>query len=104
MDKIRQLKTSDIFFVSKILKKMNLKIDTQKGKTQEQVGAEIMLSAFENLHMAENEVNEWFGSLIGKNGKEFADMPLETSLLVIKQLKEIPGITNFFKSAVQRTK
>jgi len=95
---IRGLKTSDIFKMSKILKKMSLKIDTE-GKTQEQVGAEIIMSAFENLYMAQDDVNEFMGDLVGLSAKEFNELPIENSVKIIQQFKNIPGITGFFKAA-----
>jgi hypothetical protein len=100
---MRSLKTSDIFKMSKILKKMNLKIDP-KGKTQEQLGAEFVIAAAENLHLAEKEVNEFLGDLIGLKGEEFADLPIFEAVDIIKQFKAQPGVANFLSQAGQLTK
>ena len=89
---LRGLKTSDIFKMSKILKKMNLKIEPSykeinaegktitKEKTQQQVGAELFLSAFENLHMAEAEVNGLLADMSNMTTEEFSELPLEKTL------------------------
>jgi hypothetical protein len=99
---MRKLKTTDIFAISKILKKINIKIDAE-GKSQVQFGAELILTAFENLHLAEYEVNEFFGSLTGMTANEFSELEFEKTLEIIKEFKEISGIENFFKSAGQLT-
>jgi hypothetical protein len=103
--KMRNLKTNDIYPMSKILKKLNLKkeLDT-KDKTQAQLGAELILSVFENLYMAQSEVNEFIGSMVGISGEEFGNLPLEESQAIIMQFKELPNISNFFKLAGQLTK
>jgi len=92
--KIRELKTSDIFKVSKILKKMNLKLE---GEKQEEVGKNLIMDIFENLHLAENEVNEFVGGLVGLKPEEFAELPLPESIKIIMDLKEI--LPSFFTSA-----
>jgi predicted unusual protein kinase regulating ubiquinone biosynthesis (AarF/ABC1/UbiB family) len=99
---IRKLITSDIYKVSKVLKKMGLKVDT-KDKTQEQLGAEFIISAFENLHLAELEVNEFFGSLSGMTAQEFAELPIEKTFELIAEFKNISGIDAFFNFASQLT-
>lgn len=96
--KIRALKTNDLFSLSKILKKMGMKIDPT-DKTQEQLGGEIILGMFENIHMAQSETNEWLGSLVEMNGEEFGELPIEQSFEVISEIKNIPGIASFFKEA-----
>jgi len=94
--KIRELKLSDAFKVSKILKKLNLDMDFNK-KTQEQIGGELLLSLFGNLYLAEEETGEFLGGLVGLTSQEFNDLPLADSIKIIKQVKDIPEIANFFK-------
>ena len=101
---LRELKTSDIFTLSRILKKMNLKNELKVAeKSQKQVGAEIILTAFENLHMAEKEVNEFLADLAGIEVEEFKNLEIEKSLEIIGEVKKLKGISNFFKSAGQST-
>lgn len=98
---LRELKTKDIFKMSKILKKMNLKINADEGKTQRQVGAELILSAFENLHFAEFEVNEFFADMANLTVKEFEELPFEKSMEILKEFKSIAGLSSFLKQANQ---
>jgi hypothetical protein len=100
---MRPLITNDIYKVSKILKKMNLKIELE-GKTKEQLGAELMMEAFENLHLAETEVNEFLGGLVGLSGSEFGVLPLDESFEIMNQFKELPGVGTLFQRAGQLTK
>jgi hypothetical protein len=96
---LRNLKTADIFKMSKILKKMGLKVDAGEGKTQQQVGAELILSVFENIHMAEAEVNEFLADLAGMKAAEFAELPIEQTMEIMAEFKQIPGLASFFKTA-----
>ena len=96
---LRGLKTSDIFKMSKILKQMGLKVDAGEGKTQQQVGAELILSVFENIHLAENEVSEFLAELSGMKAEEFAELPIEKTMEIMTEFKQIPGLASFFKSA-----
>jgi hypothetical protein len=95
---LRKLNISDIFKVSKIIKKMGVKIETE-NKTQSQLGAELILSMFENIHLAESEISEWMGSLAGITAEEFKNQDIEKTIEMISELKQLSGITNFFKSA-----
>ena len=95
---MRELKTQDVFKMSRILKKMDIKIDVD-NKTQTQVGAEVILKTGENLHLAETEINEFMGSLIGIPAKEFAELPLAKASEYLEEFKNLPGIANFFKLA-----
>lgn len=83
------------------MKKMGLKIDAGEGKTQQQVGAELILSVFENLHLAENEVNEFLSDMVEMKVEDFEELPVEKTLEIIKEFKNISGLSNFFKQANQ---
>jgi hypothetical protein len=100
---MRPLKMGDVFKMSKILKKMNLKIDPN-GKTQDQLGAEFVIAAAENLHLAEEEVNDFLGDLVDMPGWEFAALPISEAVDIIKQFKAQPGVANFLSQAGQLTK
>jgi hypothetical protein len=103
---MRPLKTNDIFPMSKIIKKMNLKLDkvSFKDKTQEQAGVEILLMAAENLHLAQEEVNSFLGSLVGITGQDFGELPIEDSLSIIQQFREQKGLSSFFNLAAKSTR
>ena len=101
--KMRELRTKDIFVVSRLLKKMDLNLDF-KGKDQEQLGGELLMSLFENLHMAEQETSEFFGGLVGITAEDFLNLPIDEAIGIIKLLMSQPGIADFFKRAGQLTK
>lgn len=106
---MRALKTSDIFAMSRILKKLelDLKIDISKFKgkelTAEDAGKEafiqLLKTALENLHQAEKEVNGFLGSLVGLNEKKFGELPIEDTFEIIAQFKGQKGLANFLKLA-----
>lgn len=100
---MRELKTMDVFKMSKILKKIDLTIDAD-DKTQEQLGAEIMLQIGENLHLVEKEVNEFLASLIGIPAKEFSELPIAKTLEYFEEFKNLDGIASFFKLAGKQIK
>lgn len=116
--KVRKLSWGDTFKLSKILKKMNLKIDASEiaknidpedlktgTMSLEKAGLQAMipifLQALENLHQAEPEVNEFLGSLVGITGEEFGKLPIEDGIAVIGQLAGQKGVSDFLKSAGQ---
>lgn len=108
---MRDLKTNDVFAMSRIIKKMKLKDEIKvpevEGKTQEQVGAEFGLTlaylVAENIGAAQKEVNEFMGSLVGRTGEEFGELPITETLKYFEEFRKIPGIANFFKQAGRLT-
>lgn len=95
---MRELKTMDIFKMSKILKKMDIQLNAE-GKTAEKLGGELILQLGENLHLVENEVNEFMANLIGCTSKEFSELPIAKAFEYFEEFKKLPGIADFFKSA-----
>lgn len=99
---MRPLKTMDIFKMSKILKKLDVKtneIKTDEGMTQTQVGITVILKALENLHLAETEVNEFLSGLVGLTADEFNELPIEDTFEILTLFKEQKGIVNFLQLA-----
>lgn len=107
---MREPTTADVFKMSRILKKMAISIEAETteivegetkkvAKSQEQVGAEIILKIGENLHMAEKEVSSLMASLIGIPVKEFEELPIIRTLKYFEEFKAMPGIGDFFKIA-----
>lgn len=96
---MRALKTSDIFKMSKILKKVNIKLETGKDTTQEEMGLQMIQKVLENIHLAEDEVSSFLGDLVGVEGKAFNELPIEDTLQIISLFKEQKGISNFLKLA-----
>lgn len=108
---MRGFQTKDIFKMSKILKKMNLKEDIKKSvgnkveskeglvKKQEELGVELGMLIIENLHMAQTEVNELLADLVGVTAKQFNDLPIQDTIKILSLFQEQEGIVDFFKSA-----
>lgn len=100
---LRKLKTSDIFKVSKIIKKMGIKkeLNLAEKKTQVETGAELIITIFENLHLAEDEVNMFLADLSGMTKEEFENLEIEKVIEIINEFKNTSGIASFLKSANQ---
>lgn len=104
---MRSLKTKDIYTMSKILKKLDvsIKLDLTKFKGKNQVEAgqlffiELMKTALENLHQAENEVNAFLAELVGLTTDKFNDLPIEDTIEIIDLFKNQKGLANFLKLA-----
>lgn len=120
--KMRKLKTKDIFKMSKILKKIDVKVgDALKGVNLDDLTKEdkkddvtlkagialaipIIQTALENIHKAEDEVNEFLGDLVGLSGEEFSELDIEESFDIIMLFKEQKGVSNFLNKAEQLMK
>jgi hypothetical protein len=101
--KLRELKTSDIFKMSRILQKLDMKIDF-KGKEQEQLGGEFIMAVIGNIYRAEDEISEFIGSLSGITADEFNEQPIADTIEMIKKVFALKGISGFFKQAGQLKK
>jgi len=91
---MRKLSVDDIYLLSSVADKMDLQIPDPTGKTQEQVGAEVLMLLFKKLHLAKSEVNSLILQVTEKD-------PSKLTLIEIKDffkniLKE-EGILDFFK-------
>lgn len=100
---LRELKTRDIFTMSRILKKLDIKIDA-KGKTQEELGANLIKGIIENLYNAEEEINDFLANLAGMEKIEFENLEIDKTMDIIKEFKELKGIKSFLSRAGTLTK
>jgi len=104
---MRPLKTKDIYTMSKILKKLDVKITLDlnkfKGKSQEQAGQlffiELIKNALENLHFAQNEVNTFLAELVGIEANQFDELSIEDTVEIINQFKSQKGLATFLQLA-----
>lgn len=96
---MRPLKTSDIFKMSKILKKLNIKFDVSEKTNQQEMGVQMLQRVAENLYLAEDEVNIFLAELVGIDAKTFADLPIEDTLQIISLFKEQKGLASFLSVA-----
>lgn len=102
---MRKLKTSDLFTLTKIVKKMNLKkeikglvkdvtgmTEEEKKTAQQELYADLALLFIENIGNAEQEIYKFLGDLSNKKPKEIADQsPIDT----INQIKGLFSEENF---------
>ena len=98
---MRGLKTKDIYTMSRILKKMQLKMDAKTSP--DQVGVDLMMRVLENLHLAENEVNAFLSGLIGMEPEKFADLDFEDTFKVLSEFQKQKGLSGFFTTAAKLT-
>ena len=98
---MRGLKTSDIYKMSRILKKMNLDLVADDTTTQVQMGVQFFKRIAENLHLAEEDVNDFMGGMVGLSGEEFGNLPIEDTMQIMEQFKGQKGLTSFFKLAAK---
>lgn len=104
---MRQLITNDVFKMSRILKKLELKLNIENKDEKfwdENLAMELITKIAENAYLAQNEINDFIGDLAGMSGEEFGKLPMKESLKIIKQFKELDGISDFFKFAGQAAK
>ncbi len=100
---LRELKINDIFKMSRILRKLNLKLDF-KDKNQDQLGGELVLAIASSLDLAEDEISEFIAELAGITMQEFKELPIPETIELFKKFKAIKGLDGFFKLAGQLTK
>lgn len=105
---MRQLITNDMFQMSRILKKLQINTDFILGKdddnSDQSLGVQVIIKIAENAHLAQTEINAFIGDLCGITGEEFGKLPIKESIKIIKEFKELDGISDFFKQAGQLAK
>ena len=98
---MRQLKTNDVFLMSRILKKININLES-KG-TDEEIGLKLLMQVAENAYLAQSEINTFLGDLVGMTGEEFGNLPLKESMSIMNEFKQLDGVVDFFKLVGQST-
>ena len=100
--KLRKLNGNDIFKMSKILKKIEFNPDLSNIKEQDtesmqiSVGINMLKNILENLYLAQDEVNDFLGGLIGCTGEEFGEKDLDEVGEVLVEFKEMVKDSSFF--------
>jgi len=94
------LKTKHIIMLSKLVSKMNVKIDfTEKDATK--LGTQVVMDLICNIHLAEKEFYELLGSISGYTPEKAADMPIEE---LSEELNEVvKKVINFTKRPAEST-
>lgn len=113
---IRKLITADLFKLSRIIKKMDIKkdieglardtsglSDEEKKKAEQQLKIDLTLLFVENIGNAEQECYKLLADLSGKKPDEIEKQPPEDTLNVLKELFQQEGFDSFFSTAVKST-
>ena len=96
---MRKLKGADVFKMSRILKKMNLKLEVGDTTTQMEMGVQFIQRILENMHLAESEICEFLSELVGTTPEELSELPLDEFLQVVELFKQQEGLVDFLKRA-----
>ena len=95
---MRELGWKDVFTVSRILKKMQIRFEYQEGMTMEQMGTRFFQAFLENIGDAEKEVTAFFADLKGIKPAVLEAYNMKETMEVIKEFKELPDLQAFFTS------
>lgn len=111
---MRKLITKDIFTLSRIIKKMNIKKEIaevakdvtgfsaeEKVKAEATMQTSLVLIFIENLGSAEQEIYSLLADVTGSTEKEIEGMDLSLLIPLIKELFNQEGIGSFFSSALK---
>lgn len=93
---MRKLQTDDMFLLSEIVDKMDLAIDP-KGKTQEELGTELVVTLVRKAHKAKEEIKELVASLTGKTAEEVGQMSPKEMIDTVSEIMKQDGVLDFFK-------
>ncbi len=101
---MRQLITNDVYKLSRILKKMqlkseDLKTDLDSENADQAFGINLLLKVVENAYMAQDEINDLIGGLCGLSGEDFGNLPITESVKLITEFNNLDGISDFFAQA-----
>lgn len=93
---MRELGFADVFTVSRILKKMNIRAEFQTAMSAQQVGIVLMQQVLESLGDAEKEVTAFLADLKGLKEAEIKKLSLDETFDLIEEFKELPQLKSFF--------
>ena len=94
------LKTKHIIMLSKLVAKLDIKLDlTEKDPTK--LGGKIIMDMLSNIYIAEDELYELLASLVDATPAKVADMPIED---IFAELSEVVNaIINFIHKSAKST-
>lgn len=109
---MRKLKTSDLFSMSRILKKMNIKDEIkglakditgatpeEKKKAEQSMEIDLAMLFVENIGSAEKEIYKFFADLTGKTAADIENMDLNDFINLVKELFNQDGFASFLSTA-----
>jgi hypothetical protein len=104
---MRELKTTDLSFLTRIVKKMGIKeelkvlVKNMQGKKQEEINPfdfymDVVFMFIENYDKAENEVISFVSDLEEKSKDEIKALSLAEMMNLIQEMLSLDGIGDFF--------
>ena len=105
---MRELKLKDIYKLSAIVDKMQVKADLNKlmddakkqPDAQAYIGGQMIMILISRLHMAQKEVSSFLADLTGKNVDELDNLSIKEVTNLFKELFSKNDMSGFFNSAV----
>ncbi len=105
---IRNLIWNDVYAAAKIVKKIKIDITEEElerfGENVQVAGVNIIKNMIGNTPEAQEEINEFLGSLFGITGEEFGQLSFDEVFGCFDQFRNLKGIDSFFKSVGQLMK
>lgn len=111
---MRNLLTQDLFPLTRIIKKMNIKSDIkaiakdlnglsdeEKLKAKDSLNIDLMMLFIENIGSAEKEIYKLLANLSGKTEKEIAEQKLIETIDMLKAIFNDDQFDDFFGVAVK---
>ena len=105
---MRELKLKDIYKLSAIIDKMQVKADLNKlmddakkqPDAQAYIGGQMVMIIVSRLHMAQKEVSSFLADLTGKTVEQLEDLSIKEVAELFKELFSKNDMSGFFNSAV----
>ena len=111
---MRNLKAPDLFSLSRIIKKMNVKeeikalakditgvTEEEKVKAEQTMQIDLLMLFIENIGSAEKEIYKLLADLNGITSKEIENMDLDKLIDIIKELFEQKSLGSLFTTALK---
>lgn len=111
---MRGLNTSDLFALTRIIKKMNIKSEIkalakdvtnlseeEKIKAKDSFNIDLALLFIENIGSAENEIYKLLSGMSGKTVEEVSEQGLGETIKIIENIFEDEEIGSFLKQALK---
>ena len=98
--KIRELKFNDVYAAAKILKKLDIQVTEKEMKMEDGMvkGITIIKNTLAEVGNAQEEINNFLGSLFNITSEEFGNLTIEQSIDAFNQIKNTKGIGTFLNS------
>lgn len=105
---MRELKLKDIYKLSAIIDKMQVKADLnklmddakQQSDAQAYIGGQMIMILISRLHMAQKEVSTFLADLTDKTAEELDNLSIKEVTNLFKELFSQNDMSGFFNSAV----